>query len=129
MGRFDLQPRKPKKGSPPPTPPPPPPSVPSTLPVTSAPKIRAATRRPVTGGKSFMRGFWRGALVFIAAAAFVLGAALISYAAIAAQLPLADELEVDVSSFQSLRIVDREGNLLTEAFDPNYGRRTRVPIE
>ncbi len=129
MGRFDLQPREPRKNNKPSTPTKP--TVPATPAATGAPKVRpASSRRPVSAANrpTFMRGFWRGMLVFVLLAFFGLGMGLITYAAIAAPLPDAETLAAGASDFQSLRIVDREGNLLTEAFDPNAGRRTVVPI-
>jgi 1A family penicillin-binding protein len=68
-------------------------------------------------------------VAFVAAALFVLGASLIAYAVIAEPLPDAETLSAKASSFQSLRILDRNGNLLTESFDPNAGRRTVVPLD
>jgi 1A family penicillin-binding protein len=76
-----------------------------------------------------VRGLWQGALAFIAAALFVIGAGLIAAAVIAGPLPHWEELDTRASAFQSMRILDREGNLLTESFDPNAGRRTVVPID
>jgi membrane peptidoglycan carboxypeptidase len=131
MGRFDLQPRKPKKGSTPPQRPPQRTAQPQPEPLTptSAPKVRAARGRTTTPAQSFVRGLWQGALVFVALALFVIGAALIGYAAIAWRLDDPRELAARTSTFQSVRIYDREGNLLTESFDPNAGRRTVVPLE
>ncbi len=76
-----------------------------------------------------MRGFVGGIVTFLVAAAFGLGAALIGYAVIASDLPSPSELTNRASSFQSTRILDREGNLLNETFDPNAGRRTVVPLD
>ena len=126
MGRFDLQPRKPKKSAATPEP------VRAPQPAATAPRVRPARgRASASGGGAFRRGLWQGAVAFIVLALFMLGAGLIAYAVIARPLPAADELtsETYATSFQSLRILDREGNLLTEAFDPNEGRRTVVPIE
>ncbi len=135
MGRFDLQPRKPKKGSTPqrapqaPPPAAPPPPAPER--VASAPRVRPAQGRPgASDRKSFVRGLWQGAVAFIALVIFGIGAALIGYAAIVTPLDIyPEDLRGNASSFQSLRIFDREGNLLSESFDPNEGRRTVVPID
>ena len=100
MGRFDLQPREK-------TPPQP-------------PRVRPArSRRPRSGGSSFRSGLLGGVLAFIALAAFTFGTLLIGYAAIAyaADLPEWYELKAEASQFQSTRILDREGNLLTETFE------------
>src|SRR4029079_13008407 len=109
--------------------PPPPQSHPPTATVTSAPKVRPAKGRTVPPAQTFMRGFWRGAIVFVALALFAIGAGLISMAIIAGPLPGWEELRVKASTFQSLRILDRDGNLLSESFAPNEGRRTVVPIQ
>ena len=102
MGRFDLQPK--------------PRPTPSTA---------RASRRARAG---FQRGLLSGALAFTILAALALGGALIGYAAIASGLPAPGELTQRASRFQSTRILDREGNLLAETFDPNAGRRTAVPL-
>jgi 1A family penicillin-binding protein len=44
------------------------------------------------------------------------------------ELPNAGELSVRTTQFNSTRILDRHGELLYELFDPNAGRRTRVPL-
>src|SRR3954468_21255899 len=129
MGHFDLQPRKPKKSATPQQQPPPQPSPQRPAqPVVSAPKVRPAKGRTTSITESFLRGFWRGVIVFVLAGLFALGAGLISMAVIAGPLPTWDKLEKDASKFQSLRILDRNGNLLSESFDPNQGRRTKVPL-
>lgn len=92
------------------------------------PKIRGAAGRAPKRNRSFMRGFVGGVLTFLALAAFGLGIALIGYATIAGNLPAPTELTNRASTFQSTRILDREGNLLNETFDPNAGRRTVVPL-
>ena len=116
MGRFDLQPRQPRRR-------------PETRP--AQPQVRGATRRrdaaPSRG--SFRRGLLMGLLSFVVLAALGLGGALIAYAVIAGDLPSPGELTNRASAFQSTRILDREGNLLNETFDPNAGRRTVVPLD
>jgi penicillin-binding protein 1C len=110
MGKFDLQPR--------------------------APRIRPAGRSstPPPGGNppqrnAFWRGLFMGVISFVVLAALLMGSALIGYAAIVSDLPRANELKAEASTFQSTRILDREGNLLTETFDPNAGRRKSVPLD
>ncbi|MFN8533906.1 MAG: PBP1A family penicillin-binding protein [Dehalococcoidia bacterium] len=44
------------------------------------------------------------------------------------ELPNAGELSVRTQQFNSTRILDRDGELLYELFDPNAGRRTRIPL-
>jgi membrane peptidoglycan carboxypeptidase len=58
----------------------------------------------------------------------IVGAAFIGYASIAAALPAPDELQARASQFNSTLIFDREGGLLNEVADPNYGRRTAVSL-
>ncbi|MCL6648687.1 MAG: PBP1A family penicillin-binding protein, partial [Chloroflexi bacterium] len=43
-------------------------------------------------------------------------------------LPAATDLSARTIQFNSTRILDRNGQLLYELFDPNAGRRTRVPL-
>jgi 1A family penicillin-binding protein len=52
-----------------------------------------------------------------------------AYAAIAAGLPLPEELQSRSATFVSTHIYDRNGHLLYEIFDPSGGRRTLVPYE
>ncbi len=56
----------------------------------------------------------------------VLCGLLAAYAAIAADLPSPEELQVRSASFLSTRIYDRNGHLLHEILDPTGGRRVRV---
>ena len=59
----------------------------------------------------------------------VIGGIFIGYASIAAGLPAPDELQARASQFNSTLIYDREGGLLNEVADPNYGRRTAVSLD
>ena len=59
----------------------------------------------------------------------VIGGVFIGYATIAAGLPAPDELQARASQFNSTLIYDREGGLLNEVADPNYGRRTAVSLD
>jgi penicillin-binding protein 1C len=54
---------------------------------------------------------------------------LIVYRRIASDLPDPDDLRERISSFETTRILDREGNLLYEILDPNAGRRTYVSLD
>jgi membrane peptidoglycan carboxypeptidase len=58
-----------------------------------------------------------------------LGVLLVGYAAIARDLPMPDELQARASHFASTLIYDRDGNVLNEVGDPNFGRRTAVPLD
>jgi membrane peptidoglycan carboxypeptidase len=57
------------------------------------------------------------------------GIILAGYATVARALPSPDELQTRASQFASTLIYDREGSLLNEVGDPNYGRRTVVPLD
>jgi membrane peptidoglycan carboxypeptidase len=59
----------------------------------------------------------------------MVSAGLAAYAVVARSLPSPDELQARVSQFASTLVYDREGNLLNEVGDPNYGRRTVVPLD
>ncbi len=61
-------------------------------------------------------------------AVLFVGLTLIGYAMVARILPSPDELQARASQFASTLIYDRDGNLLTEVGDPNYGRRTVVAL-
>ncbi|MDQ3249011.1 MAG: transglycosylase domain-containing protein, partial [Chloroflexota bacterium] len=91
------------------------------------PQRRPARRQPA--GNPFWRGVMSGVLAFVAAVAFAFSSALIGYAMIANGLESPKALAAKVSPFQgSLKIVDRDGNLLNEAFDPEKGRHQKVPL-
>jgi membrane peptidoglycan carboxypeptidase len=68
-------------------------------------------------------------LVLAAVVVLFFGVALMGYASIARDLPPPDELQARASQFASTLIYDREGKVLNEVADPNYGRRTVVPID
>lgn len=82
--------------------------------------------RPQQG--DFNRGMTMGSLAFLIAALLAIAGLLIAYATVASALPPPEELEGRTSTFQSIRIFDREGNLLNEAFDVNAGKRTYVKL-
>jgi membrane peptidoglycan carboxypeptidase len=58
----------------------------------------------------------------------IAGLVLVGYASIASGLPSPDELQARVSQYSSTLVYDRQGGLLTEVGDPNYGRRTAVTL-
>jgi 1A family penicillin-binding protein len=76
-----------------------------------------------------VRGLLTGTVVFFAGVLLAVALALVSYARVAADLPLPAQLRERVSTFQSTRIYDRNGNLLNETLDPDAGRRVEVPLE
>lgn len=53
----------------------------------------------------------------------------IGYTAIARTLPSPSELSVRASAFETVRIYDRDGNLLYSQADPETGNRLYVPLE
>jgi len=62
-------------------------------------------------------------------AALALAGSIITYIAIASQLPPAEEIQTRSLQFETTRILDREGNLLWEIVDPTGGRRTYVTLD
>ena len=68
-------------------------------------------------------------LILAALGVLAFGVVLVGYASIARDLPQPDELQARVSQFASTLIYDRDGNILNEVGDPDYGRRTVVPID
>ena len=58
----------------------------------------------------------------------ILSGGVITYFAIASQLPPAEDLRTRSFQFATSRILDREGNLLWEIIDPTGGRRTKVRL-
>jgi 1A family penicillin-binding protein len=75
------------------------------------------------------KAFITASVAFVVLFFTTFGASLIVYANIALKLPSPDELEARTADFVSTKIYDREGGLLYELFDPQWGRRTRVPLE
>lgn len=67
-------------------------------------------------------------LVVLGFAVVAAGVAVSGYVYLAAALPPAEELAARSAPFRSTRIFDRHGNLLNEAFNPDAGRRTVVPL-
>lgn len=86
-----------------------------------------ANRPPVR--RTGCGGFALAALIVVALGVLTLGLALVGYASIARDLPSPDELQARASQFASTIIYDRDGNVLNEVGDPNFGRRTAVPLD
>lgn len=59
----------------------------------------------------------------------VVAASAISYSAIARTLPPPSELRASTSTFETVRIFDRNGNLLYSQADPNTGNRLYIPLD
>ena len=68
-------------------------------------------------------------LIIVALGVLAFGVVLVGYAGIARDLPMPDELQARASHFASTLIYDRDGNVLNEVGDPNFGRRTAVPLD
>ncbi|MCB0111608.1 MAG: PBP1A family penicillin-binding protein, partial [Caldilineaceae bacterium] len=88
----------------------------------------ARPRRPATGFQRFQRGMTIGSITFFVVALLTIATMLITYATIASSLPSPRELDLRAGAFQSIRIYDREGNLLNEAFNTDAGKRISVGI-
>jgi membrane peptidoglycan carboxypeptidase len=68
-------------------------------------------------------------IVFLVLTLLIFGGLLFGYVGIAAALPAPEELQARANTFASTQIYDRDGNLLNEIADPNYGRRTLVTLD
>ena len=69
------------------------------------------------------------ALFVLAFGLLIVGGALVAYASIARDLPPPEELQQRASHFASTIIYDRQGGVINEMADPNFGRRTVVPLD
>jgi 1A family penicillin-binding protein len=76
-----------------------------------------------------VKAFITASVVFVVLFFTTFGFGLIAYANIALRLPAPDELGTRSATFVSTKIYDRQGGLLYELFDPQWGRRTKVPLE
>lgn len=95
----------------------------------TAPAPRSRPPRPPRSTRGdFNRGLTMGSITFLILALLGLAGLLLAYAMVAGALPSPEELEGRSSTFQSIRIFDREGNLLNEAFDITEGKRTYANI-
>jgi penicillin-binding protein 1C len=71
-----------------------------------------------------------GVLVIGLLGLFIVGAAAIyQYYILASSLPSISNLSEKASQFETVRIMDRNGDLLYEMISPTAGRRTYVPID
>ncbi len=89
-------------------------------------------------GYFFGQGNWRGCLlrafigglfVLVGLAILLTSLAIYQYYAIASTLPSVGDLRAHASQFETTRILDRNGQLLYEIFDPRAGRRTYVTLD
>jgi len=105
----------------------------SSQPRKSQPASRPVKSRPIQIDLRRSLGCLRqvfifGLFGFVALAIIGLSALLITYYRIARTLPSVDDLKNRASTFETTRILDRNGNLLYEILDPNAGRRTYVTL-
>jgi membrane peptidoglycan carboxypeptidase len=87
------------------------------------PRTPPVRRRSGCAGLAFV------VLILVALGILILGIVLVGYAGIARNLPMPDELQARASHFASTLIYDRDGNVLNEVGDPDFGRRTAVPLD
>ena len=108
-------------------------------PMIPAPAGRSPALPPPASAQTFSSDWRRGfgcllrlaisGLFVLVVVAVCLGSFLIyQYYSIARDLPNVGELRQRVSTFETSRILDRNGNLLYEILDPGAGRRTYVPL-
>ena len=76
-----------------------------------------------------VKAFVTASVVFVVLFFVTFGLGLIAYANIALSLPAPGELGARSADFVSTKIYDRQGGLLYELFDPQWGRRTEVPLD
>ena len=117
----------------------PPPSTGYSPPVVPAP-ARQPPALPPSSSAQVSTYDWRkglgcllrlaiSGLFVLVVVAVCLGSFLIyQYYSIARDLPNVGELRQRASTFETTRILDRNGNLLYEILDPSAGRRTYVPL-
>jgi 1A family penicillin-binding protein len=67
-------------------------------------------------------------LLVLIGLAISVATASISYIVVGSQLPPPSELRNRASTFETARILDREGNILYSLADPNMGNRSFVPL-
>ncbi|MCX6030321.1 MAG: transglycosylase domain-containing protein, partial [Chloroflexi bacterium] len=89
----------------------------------------APPQPPADEGRSGCASTLLVALFVVAFALLIAGGALVAYASIARDLPPPEELQQRASHFASTIIYDRQGSVINEMADPNFGRRTVVPLD
>ena len=100
----------------------------------AAPPLQAVTPSPgrvqiVGFGGCLLRMLILGLFFLVAVVIGVASFGLYQYYALAATLPSVEDLPDHAPTFETTRILDREGNLLYEILDPQAGRRTYVPLD
>jgi 1A family penicillin-binding protein len=106
----------------------------NSQPVKSQPASRPVKSQPVKidlrrGLGCLRQVFVYGLFTFVTLVIIGLTALLITYYRIARTLPSVNDLRTNASTFETTRILDRNGNPLYEILDPNAGRRTYVTLD
>ena len=91
------------------------------------PKRQAPGRR--NWGSCLIRGAVISLMLGVVVLALTAAGLAISYNVIASDLPQVSELEANVSTFETARIFDRNGNEMFSLADPDIGNRTRVSLD
>ena len=92
-----------------------------------APSGQAPGRR--NWGSCLVRGVVVSLMLVVVTLALTAAGLAIGYRVIASDLPPVTELENRVSTFETARIFDRNGNELFALADPDIGNRTRVSLD
>jgi len=92
----------------------------------SAHRYPAASQNRSAARRAIGQGLALGLLLLAFTGLIALAAGMGIYAAYAARLPLPEELHQRANRFKTMRILDRQGNLLYEVIDPTGGRRRLV---
>ncbi len=101
----------------------PPPPVPATA-------VAAASSSPPRNWGSCLISFLLFTIIAgVVGFTLVVAASAISYSAIARTLPPPSELRANTSTFETVRIFDRNGNLLYSQADPDTGNRLYMPLD
>ena len=88
----------------------------------------AKPQAPINWGRVLVRTVLSLVLLGIVISFLAVAGGVTSYAYIASQLPPAEELKRRQFHFRTSTIYDRNGNVLWEINDPNFGRRTDVSL-
>lgn len=106
----------------------PPPMLPRSR-VSSGQQAGVRPSQPPARPRAGCGGLLLTGLAAVALAALILAVLMVGYASAARGLPRPDELQARASHFSSTVLYDRQGGLLNEVGDPDYGRRTVVLLD
>ncbi len=107
----------------------PPPEVSPAAPAGESVSPPSRTFQPEQFLGCFLRMSILGAFLVVLLTLILGTTGLIIYRRIASDLPDPSDLRERISSFETTRILDRNGNLLYEILDPDAGRRTYVSLD